>query len=218
MRPNIIGPKALFMKNLMIIWNVILTGLVVYLFTLKPESAEAEVIDVDSANTAVEVPNNGLAIGNVFYVNTDSLFSGLDMYKDMQEELVAEQLRLKKRYETQLSKLEVEYNDLRDRAPYMTQTQGEAAQQKLMVKQQDLVKMEENLGNQLAKKESDMVKKIKSSLNVYLAEIQEEKGYQYVLGKSEIGGVLHADTKLDLTNEVLEGLNKKYREANQTEK
>ena len=63
-----------------------------------------------------------------------------------------------------------------------------------------------------------MVTKIKTSLNLYLEEIQPNKGYQYVLGKSEIGGVLHANKELDITNEVLEGLNKKYKEANQIKK
>ena len=204
------------MKNILIVWNVILTGLVVYLFTMKTGTLEAEVIANDTSETSAQATLN--ATGNVYYLNTDSLFNGLVMYKDMQEELVAEQLRLKKRYDNQLGKLEAEYNDLKERAPYMTQTQGEAAQQKLMLKQQDLGKMEESLGNQLAKKESEMVKKIKTSLDVYLEEIQEEKGYQYVLGKSEIGGVLHADKQLDLTNEVMEGLNKKYTETKQVKK
>ena len=206
------------MKNVLIVWNVILTGLVVYLFTVKTETQEPEINANDSTQAVTEAALTGIVTGNVYYLNTDSLFNGLDMYKDMQEELVAEQLRLKKRYDNQLGKLETEYNDLKERAPYMTQTQGEAAQQKLMLKQQDLGKMEESLGNQLAKKESEMVKRIKSSLNVYLEEIQEEKGYQYVLGKSEIGGVLHADKQLDLTNEVLQGLNKKYKKTKQVKK
>lgn len=206
------------MKNVLIVWNVILTGLVVYLFTMKTETQQSEVTLNDSTQTGTEAVINEVVTGNVYYLNTDSLFNGLDMYKDMQEELVAEQLRLKKRYDNQLGKLEAEYNDLKERAPYMTQTQGEAAQQKLMLKQQDLGKMEESLGNQLAKKESEMVKKIKYSLNVYLEEIQEKKGYQYVLGKSEIGGVLHADKQLDLTNEVLQGLNKRYKETKQIKK
>ena len=206
------------MKNVLIVWNVILTGLVVYLFTVKTETQEPEINANDSTQAVTEAALTGIVNGNVYYLNTDSLFNGLDMYKDMQEELVAEQLRLKKRYDNQLGKLETEYNDLKERAPYMTQTQGEAAQQKLMLKQQDLGKMEESLGNQLTKKESEMVKRIKSSLNVYLEEIQEEKGYQYVLGKSEIGGVLHADKQLDLTNEVLQGLNKKYKETKQVKK
>ena len=118
------------MKNILIVWNVILTGLVVYLFTMKTGTLESEVIANDTTETNAEATLN--VTGNVYYVNTDSLFNGLAMYKDMQEELVAEQLRLKRRYDNQLGKLEAEYNDLKERAPYMTQTQGEAAQQKFL--------------------------------------------------------------------------------------
>lgn len=206
------------MKNVLVIWNIALTLLIGYLFITKstPENdttSDSELVEIEPDTLSKSVNNR-----NVFYVNTDSLFNGFDMYKDMQEELVAEQLRMKKRYNGQLGKLESEYNDLREKAPYMTQTQGEAAQQKLMAKQQDLVKMEENLSAQLAKKEADMVKKIKTALTSYLEEIQEEKEFQFVLGKSEIGGVLYASEELDLTKEVLEGLNAKYKEANNTEK
>ena len=94
------------MKNVLIVWNVILTGLVVYLFTVKTETQEPEINANDSTQAVTEAALTGIVTGNVYYLNTDSLFNGLDMYKDMQEELVAEQLRLKKRYDNQLGKLE----------------------------------------------------------------------------------------------------------------
>lgn len=203
------------MKNILLGWNIVLTVLVVYLFTLTSKLSEEPIESIDS--TTVEEPAISPIKGNVYFVNTDSLFGAFEMSNVLQEELVAEQMRMKKKYDGRLSQLEAEYNDLRERAPYMTQTQGEAAQQKLMVKQQELVKMEEDLTNKLAKKEQDMVRKIKDALTIYLKEYQEEKGYQFVLGKSEISGVLYASDEFDLTQDVLIGLNKKYEEANKVE-
>ncbi|MFQ3326456.1 MAG: hypothetical protein ACI8YC_001092, partial [Salibacteraceae bacterium] len=71
------------MKNILIVWNVILTGLVVYLFTMKTGTLESEVLANDTTETSAEATLN--VTGNVYYVNTDSLFNGLVMYKDMQE-------------------------------------------------------------------------------------------------------------------------------------
>ncbi len=203
------------MKNILLGWNIVLTALVIYLFTQS--SGPTEELTGISDSTVVEEPTKAPMEGDVYFVNTDSLFGAFEMSNVLQEELVAEQMRMKKKYDGRLSQLEAEYNDLRERAPYMTQTQGEAAQQKLMVKQQELVKMEEDLTNKLAKKEQDMVRKIKDALTMYLKEYQEEKGYQFVLGKSEISGVLYASDEFDLTQDVLEGLNKKYEEANKVE-
>ena len=169
------------MKNILLGWNIVLTALVIYLFTQS--SGPTEELTGISDSTVVEEPTKAPMEGDVYFVNTDSLFGAFEMSNVLQEELVAEQMRMKKKYDGRLSQLEAEYNDLRERAPYMTQTQGEAAQQKLMVKQQELVKMEEDLTNKLAKKEQDMVRKIKDALTMYLKEYQEEKGYQFVLGK-----------------------------------
>lgn len=202
------------MKNILLVWNVVLTALVVYLFMSNPSVESTEEASSDSTKIEDVTPKKEQLGNNVYYVNTDSLFEGFVMYEDMQEELVAEQLRMKNRYQGRYTALEKEYNDLRERAPYMTQTQGEEAQKVLMAKQQDLMKMEEKMTQDLAKMEQDMVKKIKASLTAYLEEYQAEKNYQFVLGKSEIGGVLYAADDLDITDMVLEGLNKKYQEEN----
>ncbi len=204
------------MKTLLLGWNAVLTVVVIYLFTSTPSEVDKPAVISDTTISKIESKIN--LSNNVFYVNTDSLFKGFEMYDDLQEDLVAEQLRMKKRYDGRLQQLETEYNDLKERAPYMTQTQGEEAQRKLMVKQQELVKMEEDLSRSLAKKEQEMVRNIKGALTKYLADYQAEKGYQFVLGKSEIGGVLYASEELDLTNDVLRGLNEEYVQSNQAEK
>lgn len=206
------------MKNALIAWNVLLTLLVGYLF-FQPQSqstAPAEVATTDSTEVADTLVETEIKNAPVYYVNTDSLFQRYDMYKDMEKQIIAKEASLKKRLEREAQTFEKEYLELKEKAPFMTQSQGEVAQQKLMAKQQGLLKMEQDLGARLAKQETEMVRKIKLSLNNYLKTFKAERGYQFVLGKSEIGGVLYADPKLDLTDEVVAGLNATYHEEKET--
>jgi outer membrane protein len=47
-------------------------------------------------------------------------------------------------------------------------------------------------------------------INQYLAEYNVGHGYQYILAKQFPGPILYGDSTLDITDEVIAGLNAKY--------
>lgn len=198
--------------RLLIIWNAVITlALVLLFFTFQyPTTEKGTEIEKSAENIAdsavVSMPKDA----KIAYINTDSLFKELSMYKDMEEDLVAERLKAENRYRGEAQKLEKDYNNLRDKAPYMTQAQGEIEQAKLMAKRDELLKMEEDLSANLAEKESRSLQKIKATLEDFLERYNRDKGYHYILGKSQIGGILYAEKALDITPEIVAGLNSEY--------
>lgn len=198
--------------RLLIIWNAVITlALVLLFFTFQyPTTEKGTEIEKSAENIAdsavVSMPKDA----KIAYINTDSLFKQLSMYKDMEEDLVAERLKAENRYRGEAQKLEKDYNNLRDKAPYMTQAQGEIEQAKLMAKRDELLKMEEDLSANLAEKESRSLQKIKATLEDFLERYNRDKGYHYILGKSQIGGILYAEKALDITPEIVAGLNSEY--------
>ena len=139
------------------------------------------------------------------------------MYKDLQDELLTEKIKLEGRYKRELEKLEKEYLELREKAPFMTQAQGESTQAQLMQKQQGLVKMEQDLTIKFNRKENELVAKIKWAIEEYLTRMQEEYDYDFVLGKSNMGGIHFANQGRDITPMVLAGLNREYLANKKTE-
>ena len=109
------------------------------------------------------------------------------------------------------------YLELREIAFSLTQAQGEAAQTELMQKQQGLVKMEQDLTIKFSRKENELVTKIKWAIEEYLTRMQEEYGYDFVLGKSNMGGIHFANQGRDITPMVLAGLNREYLANKKTE-
>ncbi len=82
-------------------------------------------------------------------------------------------------------------------------------EEQLMGKQQQLMEMKQSLVDQLQMEESDMNDSIHNNLTRYLREYNKDKNYLYILGYQRGSGILLANDSLDITREILEGLNKK---------
>lgn len=204
----------------LIIWNILISLLLTFLLYsvfIKPQTSSF-ISDTDTSAVKAVTPSDSNVSSAVeapiAFVNTDSLFKQLEMYKDMEEELIAERMKAENRYRGEAQKLEKDYNNLRDKAQFMTQAQGEIEQAKLMSRRDELLKMEEDLSEKLATKESASLQKIKDTLEAFLERYNREKGYHYILGKSQIGGILYANYALDITADVVSGLNAEYKAKN----
>jgi outer membrane protein len=95
-------------------------------------------------------------------------------------------------------------------------TRATAAQveQSLVQQQQELVTLRDKLQSNLMEEEQVMNRQVLEYITTFLEENRSEYNYQYILGKSFGGVVLFSDKALDISQKVLDALNKKY----QTEK
>ena len=94
----------------------------------------------------------------------------------------------------------------------VTRSDAQNLEQQILNKQQNLLKLQENLRLELAEEEQVMLRQVLHSITAFLQELQSEYKYQFVFGTTAIGGnVLYADKNLDITRQVIRGLNEKYR-------
>ena len=78
-------------------------------------------------------------------------------------------------------------------------------------KQQELATYNQNAGNALANEEAAENEKLYNKVADFLKIHAKEKGYKIVLTYSKSNpAVLYADESLDVTKEVLAGLNAEY--------
>jgi len=86
-----------------------------------------------------------------------------------------------------------------------------------IIRQRSLVRQEQsiydysNAINQKAKEEDDKITEgVLNQVNAFVEEYGKRKGYSIILGTTASGNILYGDEKMDITNEVLEELNKTY--------
>jgi outer membrane protein len=150
----------------------------------------------------------------IAYINIDTVVNNYDFYFDLKQ-------RFEKKYKTSEAELsskekaykkEVEDYQYKVQRGLVTRSEAQKLEQQILNEQQNLLRLQEDLRLELAEEEQVMLRQVLNSIMVYLEELQAEYKYQFVFGTTAIGGnVLYADKELDITRQVIEGLNQRYR-------
>jgi outer membrane protein len=190
------------MKNALLALNGILTVCVIILFVKISGNSSS-----DTGDKKVSIPDGGMKIG---FVMTDSLMANYLFFKDREEVFKSKAEEYEKKLYNDQRSFESEAREFEQRAQYLTLTEKESRQQKLIKKQQELMRLQENLSNQLAREESELTREVFDTVQVFLKSFAQKNGLQFVLSNVKGGGIWFADERLDVTKQVIDGLNERY--------
>jgi len=152
----------------------------------------------------------------IAYVNVDSIIFKFDMFYDRRDDLMDKQQKAEAELNSKAGQYEKSARDYQEKVNKGLVTRATAAEmeQALLQQQQELVNLRDNLQANLIEEEQVMNRQILEYITSFLEENKSEYNYQYILGKSFGGQVLYGDTSLDITQKVLDAINKKYQEEN----
>ncbi len=193
------------MKNLSLIINGVLVAAVIVLFAFHfsgdktPEAASTAAISSDGINIA--------------YVNIDSILMQYDLASELNDALTQKGNSMKARLDKQAAEFEKDYQTFIDKAQrgiYLTQQRQQEAQQELAVKQQELQQLDAEYSQQLAFEQQKMNQQLFDSINSYINRFNTPEKYQVILGHSLGGNILYGSPQIDITDVIVEGLNKTY--------
>lgn len=199
------------MKNLSIVLNVILFIAVAVLYVLHFTGGEAGQTQTGQISTiSGEVPQ-------IAYVNSDSLLQKYDYFKDKAAELEETRVKLEGEYMNRAKGLQSEFENFQRNAANLTMAQGQAKQEELRAKQQNLMQYQESLQQQLLTEESKVNNELYDKVSTYLEDFGKKNNFQLVLTYTKGSGVLYANDSLNITDRVVDGLNKAYKASNTSE-
>lgn len=202
------------MKKLPLILGTVSIFAVAFLFVWEFAIPKEEAVESDIRDVVDKLPGAKIA-----YVEIDSLILNFDMYFDLREDLINKQ----QESETQLNSGGRQYESgARDyeekvRKGLVTRATAQQMEQELMQQQQELRNLAGQLENQLMEEEQVMNSKILDYIYEYLEEITGESDYDYILARRFGNPVMYADESLDITQEVLKGINYKYSQEKKSE-
>ena len=99
----------------------------------------------------------------------------------------------------------------------LTQDQAMAKQQELQKEQVRLQNLQESLGAKYQKEQDEYNQALHDSIQNFLKSYNKDRGYAYILSKSG-DNILLADPALDITEDVIKGLNKRYNSTKKDDK
>lgn len=190
------------MKNLSMALNVILIVAVGFLYYKVYSGTGSKTNSVNSVNVSAKS-------SNIFYVNADSLFDKYELYKSTKERLQKKEDSIKSLLEGRSQALQAEAAQYQQQAQGMTDAQRQQIESGLMKKQESLVALKDNLLGNLDKEQTVLNDSINDHMQAYIKEFVKGKNITYIVGYHRTGDVLYANDSLNITNQLLEGLNKK---------
>ncbi|HKG07659.1 MAG TPA: OmpH family outer membrane protein [Pedobacter sp.] len=169
----------------------------------------------DKEKTATTAKTGAATVSNdekIVYVNSDSLLTKYLYFKD-----------LKAKMETKAKAAEADMASKgqafqREVAQYQAQQntlpadQRAATEERLGRKQRELQAYQQNASSALQSEQNSENAKLYDKVADYLKEYSKKKGYKMVLTYSKgASAILFADESLDVTSEVIVGLNDSYK-------
>jgi outer membrane protein len=80
----------------------------------------------------------------------------------------------------------------------------------LRTKQKQLMDYQQAMNAQAQQEDQKMTGEVVAQINAYIKKYGQSKGYNIVMAATQYGNIAYADEGLDITKDVLEGLNKEY--------
>jgi outer membrane protein len=191
------------MKNLSLILTGVLFVAVAGLYFLHFSGTKK----TSKTATVTESSAQGIA-----YINIDSVIFKFNMFTDKREDLMTKQKSAEAELNSKGSQYEKGVRDYQEKVQKGLVTRATAAEmeQALMQQQQELVNLKDKLQSNLMEEEQVMNRQIIEYITKYLEENKAEFNYQFVLGKSFGSVILYGDPGQDITQKVLDAINKKY--------
>jgi len=193
------------MKNLASILSILAFIGVVTLFWMNFSKNK------NGASGPAVVAANIPVTGKIAYVDIDSLEAHYEFLKLKKEDFKKRQTQMEAELQSSYQKMQSDYAEVQKKAQAgtLTTAESEAAQKRLEQMDQSLQTRKQALTGQLMKDQEEFNKELKARLDSFLADYNKDKHFDYILSYSGSvsGTILYANKGLDITTDVIKGIN-----------
>lgn len=160
----------------------------------------------------VETPQGGMKIA---YVEVDSLASQYQFCIDYTKILEKKRTNATNTLNQKGQQLQAAMNNFQQKInnnQFRSREEAESAQLAIQRSQQSLQELQNRLGAELEKEAADYSIALRDSLDHFLAIYNKDKKFDLILSKTDAtSNILFADKRYDITQDVINGLNKRYK-------
>jgi len=148
----------------------------------------------------------------IHFINSDSIMGNYELVKVMKTDLEAKQKKAEDNFAIQQKSFETQVIEYQKKmqANSLSIEQAKNTEKQLGQQQQTLLDLKDQLSQILADEELKMNIALQDTIMNFLKRYNRKHNYDYILGFSKGSGILLANDSLDITKEILKGLNEEY--------
>ena len=196
------------MKNTSLILSII-SLVAVVVFGILSLTKGGKSADVQTNGEAVEA---AASKGDIVYVNLDRILMEYDMANDLRSVVETKVQNIQAEVNRRAKKLENDVIDFQNKLDkgHLTRTNAEIQSQKLQQQELEFNNYAAQKDQEIQEEQVVMMNQLGDAIQTFLNKYNEEKQYAMILTNSGGSPVITADAALDITDDVLAGLNEEY--------
>jgi outer membrane protein len=201
------------MRHFSTILSVILLLAVAFLYYHVFAGTKSTMPAVMTTSSTASIREAGLA--PLAYVELDSLIEKIVYIKEKRKLLEAEQRAIETEWQNGYRGLENQKNNFIKKGDAITQQMAEQFQGQLIQQQQKIDEKKQLLTQKLSERSYKFMDDIQKKQKDFLEDYNNEKNYMYILTTGTgLDYMVYKDSSLNITDDVVNGMNEKLKKAN----
>lgn len=144
------------------------------------------------------------------YVDVNQLLEGYDRTKVEQKAFEKKTSVMKANVDSLMTDWQDELKTYERERASMTEKELALKQELLQNKQQQINNYQQAIQKQIQEEDQKMTQTVVNDINDYVKEYGKHHGHRIIFGAQGSGNIMYAEQGADLTDKILEGLNKQY--------
>lgn len=197
------------MKNGLLIWNVVLTIVAGYLLFAHLSGKKGAVKEDKRPSNDTATVNKQFRIA---FFEMDSIEANFSEVKAVKAELNKREEEINTELDRMGKNLQQKYNYYQNQAQSgtLTEAQSQAAAQELKNLDDQMKNTKANRDQEYSTLVMQKMKDVKTKIEDFLKEYNKTKGYSYIVSYEQ-GLFYYRDSIYNITNDVIRGLNERYK-------
>src|SRR5690554_1223586 len=146
------------------------------------------------------------------YIDTERLMKEYQEFKDFESKFKSMSERMQSELDRDMKKFQNDVLDLQKNAQSKGMEWAQNRQVELERRQQTLAQKEQNFMRKFQEESAVERDSMVTQMKDFIKDYAKTNGYDYIFGTGDIASVLYAKEEYDLTEEILNLLNKQYEE------
>jgi len=205
---------------LLIVWNVLLSALLGWLLLRKSAPASADAPSSDQAATAdATVPVSAMTTdtvalkdAHIAFFFMDSIQSGYELVKESASRVQSMGRQLEGNLSKEMQRAQTRAQQLASKDhTYSTQAELEADEKEFRALEQKIGEMRASSQDRIDELQIQMLQDITLEIQAYLEEYNASHDFDFIFSIQDEGQIWVGNKGLDITGDVVSGLNAKHR-------
>lgn len=145
---------------------------------------------------------------SIVYVDAGKLVNGYRGMQSARQEFELKAGVWKANLDTLKLELEGKMKEYERTEKKLSAKEKQLTEELIRAKQEQFVNYQNVITEKIRKEDQELTSKVLGKVNDYIKHYGEEKGYSIIMAATQYGNIVYAEKGTDITDEVLEGLNR----------